>query len=69
MWRITRIINGIVMTMEKKSAERVQRLVKVINKLKIENEDLKQDIADKTALIESLTKKNEELLQLLAAKT
>ena len=57
------------MTMEKKSAERVQRLVKVINKLKIENEDLKQDIADKTALIESLTKKNEELLQLLATKT
>jgi hypothetical protein len=62
LWRITRIINGIVMTMEKKSAEKVQRLVKIINKLKIENEDLKQDINEKNMLIERLTKHNTELM-------
>lgn len=50
------------MTMEKKSAEKVQRLVKIINKLKIENEDLKQDINEKNMLIERLTKHNTELM-------
>jgi hypothetical protein len=62
LWRITRIINGIVMTMEKKSAEKVQKLVKIINKLKIENEDLKQDINEKNMLIDRLTKHNAELM-------
>ena len=50
------------MTIERKSAEKVQRLVKIINKLKIENQDLKQEIYERDLIIERLTKTNSELL-------
>jgi Ni,Fe-hydrogenase III large subunit len=55
LWRITRIINGIVMTMEKKSTEKIQRMIKIINRLKKENEELKRELNEKNLMLERIT--------------
>ena len=49
-------LQGIVMTMEKKSTKKIEKLIKLIEKLKAENEQLKEIISEKNSLIESLNK-------------
>lgn len=49
-------LQGIVMTMEKKSTKKIEKLIKLIEKLKAENEQLKEIIREKNSLIESLNK-------------
>lgn len=49
---------GIVMTMEKKSAKKIEKLLKLIEKLKTENEQLKNVINEKNLIIENLQKSN-----------
>lgn len=44
------------MTMEKKSTKKIEKLIKLIEKLKAENEQLKEIIREKNSLIESLNK-------------
>lgn len=46
------------MTMEKKSAKKIEKLIKLIEKLKVENEQLKGIINEKNLQIERLEKKN-----------
>lgn len=46
------------MTMEKKSAKKIEKLIKLIEKLKTENEQLKEIINEKNLLIESMRNNN-----------
>jgi predicted RNase H-like nuclease (RuvC/YqgF family) len=45
------------MTMEKKSAKKVEKLIKLVEKLKVENEKLKREINEKNFIIENFKKK------------
>lgn len=47
------------MTMEKKSAKKIEKLIKLIETLKTENEQLKEIISEKNLLIENMREKNE----------
>lgn len=43
------------MTMEKKSTEKIQRMIKIINRLKKENEELKRELNEKNIMLERIT--------------
>ncbi|CAF0817160.1 unnamed protein product [Brachionus calyciflorus] len=58
LWRIARILSGILMTMEKKSAKKIDKLLKRIEKLKKENAELREELEQKKALIDSYNTKN-----------
>ena len=48
------IFIGIVMTMEKKSIKKIERLVKCVEKLKRENEQLNLELAEKKEFFEKI---------------
>ena len=64
LWRIARILSGILMTMEKKSAKKVDKLSKRIELLKRENKELKEELERNKTLLESLVNNNNKDLDL-----
>ncbi|RNA22838.1 hypothetical protein BpHYR1_011910 [Brachionus plicatilis] len=52
LWRIARILSGILVTMEKKSAKKIVKLTRRIEFLAKENKELREELEQNKLLLE-----------------